>query len=210
MTFAWPCESRDPRQRVCCVPTSAVSCSHRSRQSGWQRHCFKQPRPAVLRNNQRGEQGARPNDEERGQVHVPSRASLARSSSSVSFAFAASVRVHTNRQFQRNPKNMKTRITIVSIGLAACSFFSACTSPYGQEVDAVNERQHANRAESMRITADLKRETKELGPEAAHANYLRRSRDLERKMDENLNDYRMLDDLNRHKLYPRAGTSFYP
>ena len=38
------------------------------------------------------EQDAGPNDEERGQPHVPIEASLARSSSSVSFAFGVSAR----------------------------------------------------------------------------------------------------------------------
>jgi hypothetical protein len=44
-----------------------------------------------LEEHERTEQDAGPNDEERGQPHVPSRASLARSSSSVSFAFGVSV-----------------------------------------------------------------------------------------------------------------------
>jgi hypothetical protein len=42
-----------------------------------------------------GEQNAGPNDEERGQPHVPPRASLARSSSSVSFAFGVSTCLDT-------------------------------------------------------------------------------------------------------------------
>jgi hypothetical protein len=54
------------------------------------------------------EQDAGPNDEERGQPHVPKRTSLARSSSSVSFALASNMK--------------KTFAMIAAIGFASAAW----------------------------------------------------------------------------------------